>query len=214
MKTVLIYDGSFKGLLTAVYTVFEKDVQNVVISREEQADPGLFTCTLHIETDPLKASGVWRSLRLKAGSGACDQLYKAFLSELKGAENGILEYVALAYGEEHFQPDTSSAACVKKIAYAAQMVSRSEQRCYDYVCNAFQENHGKWIKIQPDFNVLPLLAKRLRNERSDLAWVLYDLKRSYGFHYDMETLEPVFEAPVGEADMPVLTHMQSGLKVS
>lgn len=214
MKTVLIYDGSFKGLLTAVYNVFEMDVQDVVITKGTQHVPGLFTKEVQVVTDPVRASGVWRSLRLKAGAAACDQLYKAFLSELKGAENGILEYVALAYSQEHFQPNDTTQPCIKKIAYAAGMVNRSEQRCYEYICDAFKANSKKWISINPDFNVLPLLAKRFRNELGNRAWILYDRKRNYGFHYDTETLQPVFEVPVGESEISSLPTFRKGLKAS
>lgn len=214
MKTILIYDGSFKGLLTAVYMAFGKDMQEVVIGRDRQYTPGLFTEVVHVETDPVKASGVWKSLRIKAGSVACDQLYKAFLSELKGAENCILEYVALAYSKEHFYSGDTSEPCVKKITCAAAMVSRSEERCYDFVCRWFAENTGKWVSVQPDFNVLPLLAKRFRKERADLAWVLYDRKRGYGFHYDTATLQPVFESPVDEYGSRPFCLGNEGLKAS
>lgn len=214
MKTILIYDGSFKGLLTAVYTVFEKDVQDVIIAKAGQYAPALFTREFPVNTDPVKASGVWKSLRVKAGAVACDQLYRAFLSEVKGAENVILQYVGLVFSKEHFNPEDPGEACIKKISYAAAMVTRSEQRCYDYVCRAFKTHSGKWVSVQPDFNVLPLLAKRFREEKGGKAWVLYDRRRNYGFHYDTETLTPVFEAPVEEYESVPFAVLQGGVKAS
>lgn len=198
MKTILIYDGSFKGFLTAVYTVFDKNLKDVSIRKNSQCDPDIFSREVQVETDPAEAARVWNSLRVKAGSEATSDIYRAFLSEVRGAEEGILEYVFLVYGSEYFDPCNADHHCIRNIRRAAQMVSRSEERSYELVVNMLREKGEKWASIQPDFNVLPLLAKRLSRELGSRSWVIYDRKRNYGFHFNSETLEPVFSDPVSD----------------
>src|SRR5690554_2307617 len=38
--------------------------------------------------------------------------------------------------------------------------------------------------IEPDFNVLPLILPFFKNRYTDQSWLIYDVKRKYGCHYD------------------------------
>lgn len=200
MNSVLVYDGSFKGLLTAVYRVFDKNLKSVRISRKGGNTPDIFSEQVLVETNPQEALKVWKALRLKAGSIGADRIYRAFLSELKGAENCILEYVKTAYGVEQFNAEDNGYSCIKNINHAAGMVTRSEERSFEFVMRALKEKGDRWISIAPDFNVVPLIAKKLQVTEEDKAWVIYDTKRNYGFRNTSTGLEPVYEAPVREMD--------------
>lgn len=203
MKSVLVYDGSFKGLLTCIYRVFDRRLKEVDICKRNEHTPEIFRCEDLIDTRLEDALKVWNALKVKAGSGGADRIYRAFLSELKGAENCILDYIITAYQQEHFNPEDTGLSCVKKINYAAAMVSRSEERNYEQVIEHLEGTRQKWVSLRPDFNVLPLLAKRLQREMGEGSWVLYDHKREYGFHNTNFILEPVYHAPVQEAEEAV-----------
>lgn len=200
MKVVLIYDGSFKGLLTSIYEVFHKNLRGVTISRNTQYSPEIFNQVVQVDTRPDHALKVWRALRLKAGNQGADRIYKAFLSELKGAENCILDYVIAAYNHEHFNAEDTSLSCVKKINHAAAMVQRSEDRSFEFIQESLQIAGRKWVSFSPDFNVLPLVAKRLKNLSGDQSWVVYDNKRGYGFRSTPEGLSPLYTSPVKEEE--------------
>ena len=43
--------------------------------------------------------------------------------------------------------------------------------------------------IEPDFNVLPLIAKHFKNRYADQQFVIYDRSRSYGIFYDLNTVQ-------------------------
>ena len=47
------------------------------------------------------------------------------------------------------------------------------------------------IIIQPDFNVLPLIASHFKERYSDQRWLIYDVRRKYGLYYDLETVTEV-----------------------
>ena len=57
----------------------------------------------------------------------------------------------------------------------------------------FQQNADGifYCGIDPDFNVLPLIATHFRNRYADQQWIIYDLKRNYGLFYDLSKVEEI-----------------------
>ena len=48
--------------------------------------------------------------------------------------------------------------------------------------------------VKPVYNVLPLTLPHLKDRFADQCWLLYDLKREYGYYYDLkEATEVRFE---------------------
>lgn len=45
--------------------------------------------------------------------------------------------------------------------------------------------------MEPDFNVLPLVASFFRNRYADQRWLIYDKKRNYGLYYDLQYVTEV-----------------------
>jgi probable DNA metabolism protein len=43
-----------------------------------------------------------------------------------------------------------------------------------------------FAKIDPDFNVLPLIRKHFKDRYQDQKWMIYDLRRNYGILYDLK----------------------------
>jgi len=48
-----------------------------------------------------------------------------------------------------------------------------------------------YAPIEPDYNVLPLIAGFFKNRYADQQWIIYDLKRKYGLHYNLKTVQEV-----------------------
>jgi len=48
--------------------------------------------------------------------------------------------------------------------------------------------------IEPDHNVLPLIADHFKNRYADQRWVIWDARRQYGLYYDLEKVDLVEEA--------------------
>jgi probable DNA metabolism protein len=45
--------------------------------------------------------------------------------------------------------------------------------------------------IQPDFNVLPLIANHFKERYADQRWLIYDCRRKYGLCYDLREVSEV-----------------------
>ena len=91
----LIYDHTFEGLLTAIFTVFEYRYEQVKIISEQRFSPVLFGEEVPIYTDATKAQRVFTKLESLVGKEEVQTLLYAFVSEEEGMENNLLEAVQL-----------------------------------------------------------------------------------------------------------------------
>jgi len=192
-KSVLIlYDGTWLGLLTSIFDVFEKkwSVSGFVIFNQSgQSD--VFSEKVSVVTDPAKAERVWKGLKKKIPSENCIQLYRCFLSELPGIEMTILSCVQfyfsgvaspqLAYG----RPD------VLKVNQTSKMVYREKHRMEAFARFQRTADDLYYAGIEPDFNVIPLLSEHFAERYADQNWLIYDLKRKYGIYFNQETVEEI-----------------------
>ena len=190
-KTCLLYDGSFKGLITAVYFILDRNLSEVTILKKGKHISSGEYSQLEVETRELCVADIRGMVRLKAGEEHWQLIFRAFLSELKGAEDCILEFIQLVAGSEYFNMTNESHSCIRNIRHAAAMVERAEERIFEQVKKRLENDKEKWIDLRPPFDLLPVLASRLTTEFSGKRWVLWDSKRNSGWCFNGEFLEPV-----------------------
>lgn len=90
----LVYDGSFEGLMTAIFEVFEYRFQSVCILPENRAAQlDLFAERHDVITQTEKAERVLKKLEENLGKKGISQLMYVFMSELDERENLILHLV-------------------------------------------------------------------------------------------------------------------------
>lgn len=218
MKTILIYDGSFAGFLTAVYQVFDQNLKDVCVVKPRHYTPDMFAEGKIVQTSNLKAKKVWHSLQLKISKTAANELYKVFLSEIKGTEDALLRYIVHAYSAETFSHTDHSNIYVLRVHQVSKMVDRELQRIKDtMVLDESKHDIGVGV-VHSNFDVLPLLGKYFSRVYKDKKWVVYDKKRNYGLYYnltkitqiELDQLQHVQELnslDLGNSDTPI--HMKS-----
>lgn len=191
MEAIFLYDGTFEGFLTTVFQVFEEKQYKAKIVKPKHYQPDMFVHTTDVVTDNSKAKRVWRSLNLKATKMGANQLRKAFLSEIKGIENVLLRYVIYAYSTESFVNIDYSNKDVLRVSQIAQMVGREKHRMEAFVRFKLTKDGYYFAEIEPDFNVIPLIERHFKDRYADQQWVIYDKKRKYGIHYDLDKVNTV-----------------------
>ena len=180
------YDGTFEGLLSVIFEAYEHKAFPDKIARQGQEQPGIFATNTFVGASEEKATRVWLGLKKKLSEGACNDLYKTYLWEQPGFEMLIFRYVQLAFAstvniEENFAED-----CVRQITQISRQIFREKHRMEAFV--RFQKTADSlfYATIEPDFNVLPLLKEHFSKRYADQQWLIYDVKRHYGLHYDLE----------------------------
>ncbi len=185
----LIYDGSFEGWLCAVFDVYEYKYANVTICTDNQRQDSLWGETRLVYTDKQKADRVVKGLKQYISAVAMQQLYKTFLSEQKGMEDMLLEYVQYVFREKKDIAKDYSHHAARYVDDTAHKVHREKHRMEAFV--RFQKTGDDiyFALVEPDFNVLPLILKHFRDRYADQKWLIYDKKRKYGIYYDLHKTE-------------------------
>src|ERR1700759_5132421 len=99
MQTI-VYDGSFRQFLCAVFDVYEYKFTDVEICTEARFQGSMFGQVHRVHDDPEKSRRVWRGLQKKLMQESLDKIYRTFLSELPGIEQVLLRYTQYAFSSE------------------------------------------------------------------------------------------------------------------
>lgn len=186
--TTLLYDGSFDGLLTAIFEVFEyryKDVE--IISGERFLQENIFAEIHEVITQNDKAERVLNKLEQNIGKSGINQLIKVFLSEDSELEQIILSAIkqSIQFPKENILQNYADSA-ILKISKICKSVDRERHRMTAFVRFEKMQDGVFFAKIDPDFNVIPLIRKHFKDRYQDQKWMIYDLRRNYGILYDLE----------------------------
>lgn len=187
---ILICDGSFKGLLTAIFEVYEYKMAQPHIYRQE-ATGSLFGKVHMVNNNTEKSERVLARLDQKLSRHSLKQLYKAFLSELPEIENHILRYVQYVVSSKNVVENDYSHPDVLMVKQTSTKVDREKHRMEAFVRFQLTRDELYFAIIQPDFNVLPLISTHFKKRYADQRWLIFDSRRKYGLYYNLEDVSEV-----------------------
>ncbi len=181
-----IYDGSFSGLLTAIYQAFTRKERPAKIIGKEFYRENLFAEKIEIKTEAQAADRVTQAIKRKISARTLRLIYYVFLSEQEGAADIIFSFLELGFkiGQKvdgHFTDPT-----VLKINQLAKRVSWELHRLLGLI--RFQEIDSGifYAPLEPDHNLLPLLAPHFVRRLADQNWLIHDRKRQLAVIYNQE----------------------------
>jgi probable DNA metabolism protein len=191
--TQFMYDGTYIGLFTCIFEIYERKCKDAVIVKNDKVDALFLTENVSIYSDHEKATRVIKGLQKKITGESILNIYRCYLSELKGIENTILQFVEYIFSSDKNIEDDFGNSAVLEIVQVARKVGREKHRFEAFV--RFESIGEKFFyaSIDPDYNVLPLIVPHFKRRYADQDWIIYDTKRKYGIHYDQLT-EQVNEA--------------------
>ncbi|GAB5527313.1 MAG: TIGR03915 family putative DNA repair protein [Roseivirga sp.] len=189
--SVLVYDGSFPGFLCCVYPICKLRLTHARIQKSDQVQGSLFGTETPVDTDETRAKKVWEGLDQRLGKPACDQIYRAFLSEQPGVEELLVRYIKhglksrIPIHNDYAQPD------VLQVSKLVKKVGREKHRMEAFVRFRLTRDELYFAQVAPDFDVLPLINRHFTDRYADQRWLIYDEKRAYGIYYNLEHTEAV-----------------------
>ncbi len=198
--TTLVYDGSFRGWLTAVFEVFEyKFVQPSIKTEKFYQDEMLGTKHL-VVTDPSKSTRVWNGLSERVSRASLRIFYQAFLSEDKQIENMMLSFVQYVFSSKVSIEHDFGHPAVLYVRQTAKKVHREKHRMEAFVRFRLTKDALYYATVDPDFNVLPLIQTHFKDRYADQRWLIYDTRRKYGIYYDLKEVSEVYINFSAESD--------------
>ena len=185
----LIYDGTFEGLLTVVFEVYEHKLDQVKICRENMMQPNFFDDKRSILSDPAKANRVLKGLHQRLSAGGVQRLYAAYLSEIEGEEDNLLAFIRYAFSTKELVEENYGNKYVIRLSDTLKKVRREKHRMEAFVRFQKMADGIFYASIEPDFNVLPLILPHFKRRYADQRWIIYDIKRAYGIYYNLNEAE-------------------------
>lgn len=186
-----VFDGTFEGLLTAVFEYFERKPGPVQLSSTTAYQPSLLDTELMVHTDHLKAGRVWKGLQQRFSGNWPLKYYASWLSEDQQAFDHLFQLALYLFRNDAGACMNFGNTHVLFVEQVYHKVHREKHRMEAFI-RFRQTNDGIYYAlVRPDFNVLPLIAKHFKDRYADQQWIIYDEKRRYGLYYDRDKVEEI-----------------------
>jgi probable DNA metabolism protein len=187
MNIVYTYDGSFDGLLSCIYDYYYSNKKAEDIKDKNDYFPDLLQEEFFIETSEEKSSKVFQAINEKIGSAALKDIFTVFLSEEPGIEKLILEYVKLGFKvgkdiHKHLHNDI-----VLEVAKCCRRVGLEGHRFCGFVRFKCVASELYYSSIEPDHNILTIIAPHFADRFSNQRWIIHDIKRGLAVMYNGES---------------------------
>lgn len=213
--TPVIYDGSFEGLHTAIFEIYEYKIAQPKIMRDDAAGGSLFEQPHPVVTDKTKSERVYKKLRQKLTSKTRNEFYKTFLSELPGIEDVLFRFAKYVLDAHDSVECNYGHPDVLMVRQTGRKVHREKHRMEAFVRFELTKDNLYYCIVQPDFNVLPLISNHFEKRYADQRWLIYDSLRKYGIYYDLENVNEItlsFDADLNNpAEKSALVDESEGL---
>lgn len=189
--TILTYDSTFAGFLTAVfesyhYKIFPADICSGIGEQE-----CLFGQKIEVATDDAKAERVWKGIQQKMSKRNKQLVFYAFLSEEQGVEMKIFRFLRRLFNREEDIETDFSDPDVLYLTQTSRKVKQEAMRMLQFVRFQHTKDGLYFCGIEPRYDVIPLVVTQFKKRFANQRWLLYDLKRNYGMFYDQDETQEV-----------------------
>ncbi|MFZ4618525.1 MAG: TIGR03915 family putative DNA repair protein [Rectinemataceae bacterium] len=179
--TVFRYDGGLPGLICATCELLNavaagQDPGDVTVS-SDGAEAGLFEEVLIVNCDPARAERLVARLEGCIGVELPPLVRDAFASDLKGVDGAIARLIARLFREGSRVLDDLGDCDVRLVERAANRTRRAAQLMTGFL--RFRElSDGSFVSIiEPDCDILPLIAGHFAARYPSLRWAIKDGRR-------------------------------------
>ncbi|NUV00194.1 hypothetical protein XO12_08875 [Marinitoga sp. 1154] len=179
---ILIYDGTFQGLLTLIFYCYNKRfIPDLVFKK---SNPTIFNIIDYIESDFEKSRIVGEFIIKKLDKQILKNIYLAYLSEIENIESSIIKYFNLSLKMQRNAEIHIEKNYVLSVKNAIYKVIKEKQRFLGLL--RFRElfNGILYAPFEPDHNIITLLASHFSDRLKNKIWIIHDLKHGLAIIYD------------------------------
>lgn len=172
-----VYDGSFMGLLTAIYEAYYRRERLEEIFAEDEFKPSFFYEPVYINNEKEKYLKVYNAIEKKISKDALRIIYYVFLSEVEGTSTLIYRYIKMGFkiGKDvdlhlHNEVVISMHRMCKK-------VMDEKHRMLGFLRFRQLRNGVYYAAMEPDHNILQLITPHFAKRLSGEQFMIHDRKR-------------------------------------
>ncbi len=190
--TYFVYDGSFEGMLTAVFEIYERRQEKARIITSSQYQPDIFSEKIEVISDAAKANRVWKGLQRRLSKESLVNIYSCYLSELPEMEDVLLTFFREVFASAQNVEENFGSHVVLRVAQIGRLLFKEKHRFEAFVRFHKLQDGTFYAPIEPDYNVIPLITAHFVRRYADQEWMIYDVKRQYGIHFDKRQVQEVY----------------------
>ncbi|HCC52044.1 MAG TPA: DNA metabolism protein [Porphyromonadaceae bacterium] len=189
--TIFFYDKTFEGLLNAVFDAYSLKLVPEKLLQTGDIPP-LFTDITHtVITEEEHAGRVWRALEKKVQKQVRNMLIHVWLSELEGSDDLLFRYLCKTFATSRKIEFNFGDADILEVEKIARKVGHEAQYIRQFIRFQKAADNIFFAPIKPIYNALPLAIDHFTDRFADQQWVIYDLRRKYGYFYDLHTTREI-----------------------
>jgi probable DNA metabolism protein len=176
-----LYDGTFEGLMTAVYYHYKKEKADGIYEINSYQQSIVLQSEI-VETDILKAKAVCDSINKFISREAYIHVYYCYLSNAPEKENIILDFLIFAYKYGRNTMNFYTHEKVLPVNEIYKRVAREEHRALGIL--RFSDIGGfLYAKYSPDNDISILLSDHFADRYKCEKFIIYDEKRKKAVVY-------------------------------
>lgn len=172
-----LYDGSFEGFLTCVYHHYYTDKASGIYTEDEYQHK-LMEQVYTVQTDETCAGRVYRALESKLTAYDLRRIYRVFLADAPRREMIILNYIRLGFAKGSNVWKLHGNPIVHEFQMLDKKVANEVHRLEGLVRFSYLEGGVAYSSIEPDHQVLELLADHFADRFRNNPFIIHDIKRS------------------------------------
>lgn len=182
--TVYEFDGTFDGLLTALFDAYFRRSFPDMLVRSGDVLP--MFCDEHYEvvTDEVKARRVWATLEKRMSRGALSAVAVSFLCEIADYDTVLFRYLHKAVDSKSGIENDFGDSDVVEMTRMARRVRYEAERLKQFVRFQKAADGTYFGMVEPLYNVLAISVRHFADRFSTMKFLLYDKRRGFGYYYD------------------------------
>ncbi|MGN0052577.1 MAG: TIGR03915 family putative DNA repair protein [Bacteroides sp.] len=178
------FDQTFEGVLTAVFEAYARRSFPDLLLGEDEPLPLFYDELFTVVTDVQKAERVWRGLQKRLSASACSALAQSWLAEEAETPMLLFRYIRKAIDAPRSIECDFTDPDVLSLSRMWKRVDWERLRLMQFVRFQKTADGLYYAAVEPEKNALPLVTLHFRDRFSDQRWLIYDIRRAYGYYYD------------------------------
>jgi probable DNA metabolism protein len=189
--TIFIFDNTFEGLLTSVFEAYSRRTFPDALLPEGEPLPLFHEEVFTVITEEEKAKRVWRGLQKKLSSGALSCLAQCWLAEEAETPMLLFRYIRKAIDAPRSIETNFADPDVLEFSRMWKRVDWERLRMLQFIRFQKAADGTFFAAVEPEKNALSLAIDHFKDRFADQPWLIYDIKRAYGFYYDLKEVRQV-----------------------
>ena len=187
---IFLYDKTFEGLLTSVFEAYSRRIFPDALLLEGEPLPLFYDEIFTVITDEEKSGRVWRGLQKKLSSAALACLAQCWLAEEPETPMLLFRYIRKAIdAPRSIETNFADLMCWSSPVCGSGWIG-SVYACFSLSAS---RSCGRYFLCchRARKECLPLVTGHFKDRFADQRWLIYDIRRAYGYYYDLKEVRQV-----------------------